>query len=54
MKGSIRFFVGLLLAYGAVGGMDHQPEYFWTQTLTAIVGLAIMASGVLAMNRNSK
>lgn len=55
MKGSIRIIVGLLLVYGAVGGMDHGP--FDTNTLLsqigiAIVGLTIMAWGTIAINRN--
>ncbi len=44
MKGSIRFFAGLLLALGAVGGMDNpeQADFLAVQIMTACVGLALM------------
>jgi len=52
MKGSIRLFVGLLIAYGAVGQSDFDPSTPILQTLlVAGVGLAIMFWGVRAMNR---
>ncbi len=39
---------GLLLAFGAVGGMDNpdQANYFWAQTATAALGLLWMWVGV--------
>jgi hypothetical protein len=52
MKGSIRIIVGLLLVYGAVGGMDHGPfdsSSLLAQIGTAIVGLALMAWGTTAI-----
>jgi hypothetical protein len=53
MKGSIRLFVGLLIAYGAVGQSDFDPSTPVLQTLLiAGIGLAIMYSGVRAMQRN--
>jgi hypothetical protein len=57
MTGSIRVFVGLLVVLGSVGGIDTATD---SQLLIlipiALVGLAIMASGVRAMNNpfNSK
>lgn len=44
-------FTGLLLTFGAVGGMDDpaKAEFFVEQCLLAVVGLAIMACGVLAI-----
>lgn len=51
MKGSIRLFVGFLLVFGAVGGMDVGPvDYFYAQILTAVFGLMLMTSGVKAIN----
>ena len=44
-------FFGLLLVFGAVGGMDNpdQAEYFLEQLATAVVGLGLMGCGVLAL-----
>jgi hypothetical protein len=43
MKGSIRFFLGLLLTFGAVGGMEAQPDAnLALQLLAAGAGLALM------------
>jgi hypothetical protein len=51
MKGSIRAFVGLLVVFGAVGGIDNATDGdLFVSTLLAIAGLAIMYSGVRAMN----
>lgn len=51
MKGSIRFFVGLLVTAGAVGHIDANPDAdLLTQALLAFAGLAIMAWGVRNMN----
>ena len=47
MKGSIRFVVGFLMAFGAVGGIDAGNELLPCVAL-AVAGLAIMASGVSA------
>jgi hypothetical protein len=38
----IKFIVGLLLVYGAVGGMEHQPLYFLEQLGIAVMGLILM------------
>lgn len=49
MKGSIRFIVGLLIVFGAVGTLDYDPGAdLLVQTLLAVAGLGIMLSGVLA------
>ena len=50
MAGSIRCFVGLLICFGAVGGIDNNSPLLACVAL-ALVGLASMYSGVSAMNR---
>ena len=51
MRGSIRAFVGLIVVFGAVGGIDTATDgELLITTALAIVGLAIMYSGVRAMN----
>jgi len=50
MNGSIRSLVGFLSTFGAVGGLDNGNSLL-ACVAAAIVGLAIMASGVAAMNR---
>jgi hypothetical protein len=54
MKGSIRFVAGLLLAVGAVGGIEFSvtDAEFLQSTALAVVGLAIMYSGVSALKEN--
>jgi hypothetical protein len=52
MAGSIRFFVGLLVTFGAVGGMESPEASLLIGTAIAAVGLLIMYSGVRAMKRN--
>lgn len=49
MKGSIRTIAGLLIVFGAVGGIE-QGEPLVPAFLIAICGLACMAAGVLAIN----
>lgn len=54
MKGSIRFVLGLLMVFGAVGGLEAKPDAaIGTVLLLAAVGLAVMKSGVDAMNSES-
>lgn len=52
MKGSIRFVVGFLIAFGAVGGIENCTD---SQLLTLIVvaaaGLGLMASGSGALRK---
>lgn len=51
MKGSIRAFIGFMLVFGAVGGLDYDPNAsVFVATMVALAGLAIMYSGVRAMN----
>lgn len=50
MKGSIRVIVGLLVAMGAVGGLDTGSATLTEGIIAAVIGLGIMASGVKAMN----
>ena len=54
MRGSIRAGVGFMMVFGSVGGLDADPSAdLLTLTLVAIVGLAVMASGVFAMTKNT-
>jgi hypothetical protein len=51
MRGSIRAFVGFLCVYGAVGSLDADPSASVLVSVSlAVLGLAIMYSGVRAMN----
>lgn len=46
MKGSIRFFVGFLMVFGAVGGMETGTDaQLPVQLAVAAVGLLSMYSG---------
>jgi hypothetical protein len=51
MKGTIRVVVGLLVIMGAVGGLDADTATFAQGTALAGLGLALMAWGTLAMNK---
>jgi hypothetical protein len=52
MKGSIRLAVGFLIAFGAVGTLDFDPNAdLLVQAALASVGLLIMFSGVRAMEK---
>ena len=52
MKGSIRAILGLLVVFGAVGGIDNATDsQLLVESLIAVLGLGIMYSGVSAMNR---
>lgn len=55
MKGSIRLLGGLLLTMGAVGGIENSmtDSELLTSTVLALVGLVIMAFGVLAMEKSN-
>ncbi len=48
------FFFGLLLTFGAVGGMEDpaKMDYFVEQILTAVVGLGLMWAGTLGMKNS--
>ena len=48
------FFFGLLLAFGAVGGMEDpaKMDYLLEQILTAILGLGLMWTGTLGMKNS--
>jgi hypothetical protein len=51
MRGSIRAAVGFLCVFGAVGNLDADPSASVLVSLSlAVLGLAIMYSGVSAMN----
>jgi hypothetical protein len=53
MKGSIRFIVGLLITFGAVGTLDVNPDAnVLVQFAIAMVGCGIMYSGVRAMKKD--
>lgn len=51
MKGSIRAIVGLLVVFGAVGGVETSltTAAMLVSSAVALVGLAVMGSGVSAM-----
>jgi hypothetical protein len=50
MRGSIRAFIGFFIVYGAVGTLDFDPSASLLQmSALAVVGLALMVSGVFAM-----
>jgi hypothetical protein len=52
MKGSIRALVGFLVVYGAIGTLDADPQAsVITMGALAAAGLALMASGVFAMEK---
>ena len=51
MKGSIRLFVGLLIVFGAVGGLDTESATLTQGLILAAVGLGFMYSGTKAMER---
>jgi hypothetical protein len=54
MRGSIRMFVGLVLTMGAAGGIDNATDSQLLPCIAiAIVGLAIMSSGIASMNKNN-
>ena len=49
MTGSIRMFLGLVVVLGAAGGLDTATDAQLLPCIAmAIVGLAVMASGVSA------
>ena len=50
VKGSIRIMLGLLIVFGAVGGIDAGNELLPCVAL-AIAGLFVMNSGVRAMEK---
>jgi hypothetical protein len=53
MTGSIRAFIGFMIAFGAVGTLDTDPSAsVLVMSALACAGLAIMASGVSAMKGN--
>lgn len=43
--GAVMFGGGLLITFGAVGGMETVPDQLIAQTVTAISGLVLMAAG---------
>lgn len=48
----IRFALGLLLTFGAVGGMEDPANPLLPLVAIAFVGLAIMATGVSKLNKD--
>ena len=47
----IRFFIGLIVTMGAMGGMDSPENSLIACVAVAIVGLTMMAFGVEKMKR---
>jgi hypothetical protein len=51
----IRFIFGLLLCFGAVGGLENDPNApLVVLTLIAIIGLGLMHSGAHSMSDKMK
>lgn len=52
MQGSIRTISGLIIVMAAAGGLDNATDAQLIPAIAiAIVGLAVMASGVFAMKK---
>lgn len=52
MRGSIRIVLGFLLVFGAVGGMDADPNASLAALTTiAVAGLLMMYSGIRASEK---
>ena len=55
MKGTIRIVLGLLMVFGGVGGMEMSEETIPMDSFAvALTGLAIMAWGVVAVNKEEQ
>lgn len=53
MKGTIRFFAGLLIVAGSVGGVEIESASLLQGILFASLGLAIMYSGANALSKEN-
>jgi hypothetical protein len=54
MRGSIRMLVGFMIAFGAVGTIEVNPDAdLFLQMIIAIVGLAVTLSGVSVMREDA-
>ena len=51
MRGTIRIVVGLLITFGAVGGMDDPNANVAVLGSLVVLGLVMMASGVDAIDK---
>lgn len=51
MPGTIRFLLGILVTFGAVGGLETN-ESIVGPVVAAVVGLAFMYSGTRAMRKH--
>jgi len=52
MQGSIRLVVGLILVFGAVGGLDYGSDMDCViLTIIAMAGLGMMYSGIRASEK---
>lgn len=51
--GAIRLVLGFLLMFGAVGGMEQQPDYLLAQIIIALVGAALCVWAVRDINRQT-
>ena len=53
IRGSFRMLVGFLIVFGAVGGIEMNPDAdLLVQMVIAVAGLAIMLTGVSAMRED--
>ena len=49
MQGMLRFCIGFMIVFGVVGTLEIDPDAnLITEMLIAVVGLAIMAFGIVA------
>jgi hypothetical protein len=54
MKGSIRFFLGLLIVFGSVGGIETEAATLLQGSLLAIIGIAIAYSGASVLSKENQ
>lgn len=49
----IRFIIGFLIVFGAVGTLDYDPQAdLLVQTMIALIGIAIMAWGTKSLKEH--
>lgn len=51
--GLLRFMLGLVLVFGAAGGLDDPTAPVFTLLAIAVVGIALMYWATVAMNRHA-
>ena len=54
MPGMIRFFIGFMVVFGAVGSLEIDPAAsLFTTAILAVIGLTIMAFGVAKIQQQN-